>query len=82
MNAAASRPVFVPSFDLSYAEATSLVFAGPVHPTVIAINGVPYTGAHTRRAIRSAMTRAGTTVCTINGQTFNAAGLGYCFDLA
>lgn len=54
---------------------------GPIAAS-IEINGARYDGAHTRRALRTAMTKAGARVCTVNGVEWNAAGLAYLHCLA
>jgi hypothetical protein len=67
--------------DFTYEEARAAVWYGP-REARIEIAGEPYRGAHTRRAVRTAMTRAGVTECTINGCAgWNKAGLAYRFEL-
>lgn len=49
----------------------------------VEIDGAPYAGAHTRRALRAAMTRAGVETCTVNGVAgYNKASLAYFHELA
>lgn len=54
---------------------------GPLQ-TIIEIAGRPYTGKHSRRAIRTAMTRAGAELCRVNGGDWNRAGLNYVSQLS
>lgn len=53
---------------------------GPRQAAIV-IAGAPYTGAHTRRAIRAAMTRAGAELVTVNGTEWNRHGLAYIHAL-
>lgn len=63
-----------------HAAANPVAVARRMH---IEIAGVVYTGAHTRRAVRSAMTRAGVDTCTVNGvEGYNKASLAYFHELA
>lgn len=84
-------------FSLSMSNAAALNaaldFKSPAHAAAnpvsgprrfhVELDGVPYTGAHTRRALRAAMTRAGVETCTVNGVSgYNKASLAYFLELA
>jgi hypothetical protein len=67
--------------DMSYEEYRNAKWLGPIR-VAIEIDGKPYTGGHTRRAIRAAMTRAGVEECTVNGMTYTRYGLAWVLTLS
>lgn len=72
--------------DISHAEHMSFLASGAYRigpqQVVILIAGRPYSGAHSRRRIRAAMTRAKVETCFVNGFERNKAGLAWDVDLA